>query len=115
MGASIPLQAAAPSSQNRFLRQYYGGVRVSSKTRGHIVDVSLGQNEAVTGGGLHGMVARFDAYYALPLSSGNVVSLFGTAILRTSPRRAPSDSDSDSYRVGIAADLFQILKALRIN
>jgi hypothetical protein len=117
IGAAVPLESTPPPAvpQNRFLRQYYGGIRVLSKQHGHIVDVTLGQNEAITGGTLHGMVVRFDAYYALPLSSGNVVSLFGTAILKTSPRSSPGDTGSDSYRIGLAADLFQILKALRIN
>ena len=117
VGASVPIAPASqlPLAQSRFLRQYYAGVRVFSKPRGHIVDVSFGQNEAVTGGSLQGMVARFDAYYALPLSSGNVISLFGTAMMKTSPRTSRGDTGSDSYRIGLAADLFQILKALRIN
>jgi hypothetical protein len=122
VGAAVPLAATPPPllTQARFWRQYYGGVRVQSTQRAHIVDVTLGQNEAITGGGLHGMVMRFDAFYALPLNRGNVtsgkvISLFATAILKTSPRSPASDTGSDSYRVGIEADLVQMLKALRIN
>ena len=33
-------------NEDRFYRQYYGGLRVQSTQHTHIVDVSFGQNEA---------------------------------------------------------------------
>lgn len=112
-GAATPL---APN-QNRFFRQYYGGVRVQSTQRTHVVDVTVGQNEAITGGRFQGAVLRFDSFYALPLSGTNFLYLFGTAIFRASPR-APGiggDTGRDVYRIGIGVDFFQMLKALRTN
>src|SRR5665213_4289717 len=111
-GAAMPL---APTG-NRFYRQYYGGVRVQSTQHTHILDVSLGQNEAITGGTLHGMVMRVDGFYALPVSGGNFLYLFGTVMLRATPG-APGSGDGghDSYRVGVGVDLVQMLKALRTN
>ena len=111
-GASMPL---APTG-DRFFRQYYGGVRVQSTQHTHIVDVSLGQNEAITGGRLRGTVMRVDGFYALPVTGGNFLYLFGTVMVRASPH-APSIGDAgvDSYRVGVGVDVIQMLKALRTN
>ena len=104
------------STGDRFYRQYYGGVRVQSTQRSHVVDVSLGQNEAITGGSLRGTVMRVDSFYALPVSGGNFFYLFGTVMLRATPG-APGSGDGghDSYRVGVGVDLVQMLKALRTN
>ena len=112
-GAATPL---APN-QNRFFRQYYGGVRVQSTQRTHVVDVTVGQNEAITGGRFQGAVLRFDSFYALPLTKGNYLYLFGTALLRASPRPPGigSDPGRDVYRIGVGVDFFQMLKALRTN
>jgi hypothetical protein len=117
IGAAMPLSPATalPANQNRFWRQYYGGVRIASTQRSHIVDVTLGQNEAVTGGRFQGAVLRIDGFYALPLNNGNSLYLFGTAMMRASPRTSPSDTGADSYRIGVAVDVAQMLKALRIN
>ncbi|MDP8988899.1 MAG: hypothetical protein M3N41_02300 [Acidobacteriota bacterium] len=111
-GAAMPLAPAG----NRFYRQYYGGVRVQSTQHTHMVDVSLGQNEAITGGTLHGMVMRVDGFYALPVTGGNFLYLFGTVMVRASPR-PPSIGDPgvDSYRLGVGVDVIQMLKALRTN
>jgi len=112
VGAAMPLNPTG----NRFFRQYYGGVRVQSSQHSHIVDVSLGQNEAVTGGALQGTVLRVDGFYALPVTSSNVLYLFGTVLVRATPR-APRAGDGglDSYRVGVGVDVLQMLKALRTN
>jgi len=110
-GAAMPL---APTG-NRFYRQYYGGVRVQSTQHTHMVDVSLGQNEAITGGALHGAVLRVDTFYALPVTGGNFLYLFGTAMLRASPRPASGDGGVDTYRIGVGVDVIQMLKALRTN
>ena len=112
-GATMPLVP----NQDRFFRQYYGGVRVQSTQRTHIVDVTVGQNEAITGGRFRGTVLRVDSFYALPLTPGNFLYLFGTAMVRASPRApgAASDGGRDSYRIGVGVDFFQMLKALRTN
>jgi hypothetical protein len=111
-GAAMPL---APTG-NRFYRQYYGGIRVQSTQQRHTVDVTLGQNEAITGGTLHGTVMRIDGFYALPVTGGNFLYLFGTAMVRASPR-PPSIGDAgvDTYRIGVGVDVIQMLKALRTN
>ena len=69
---SMPL---APTG-DRFFRQYYGGIHAQSTQRTHIVDVTLGQNEAITGGRLRGTVMRVDSFYALPVTGGNFPYLF---------------------------------------
>jgi len=112
-GAAMPLVP----NQDRFYRQYYGGLRVESTQHTHIVDVSFGQNEAITGGRFQGTVARFGSFYALPLTPGNFLYLFGTAMVKASPR-APGTGNAgghDSYRIGVGVDFFQMLKALRTN
>jgi hypothetical protein len=111
VGAATPL---APD-QNRFLRQYYAGMRAESSTHAHVVDVSVGQNEAVTGGGLTGTVVRLDGFYALPLTSKSFAYLFGTAIMRAWPGHTGADTGRDIYRVGAGIDLFQMIRALRSN
>ena len=111
-GAAMPLTPTG----NRFYRQYYGGVRVQSTQQKHVVDVTLGQNEAITGGRLHGMVMRVDGFYALPVTGGNFLYLFGTVTVRASPRPpAAGDPGVDAYRVGVGVDVIQMLKALRTN
>lgn len=111
-GAAMPLTPTG----NRFYRQYYGGVRVQSTQHTHTVDVALGQNEAITGGRLRGMVMRVDTFYALPVTGGNFLYLFGTAMLRASPRApAAGETGVDTYRIGVGVDVIQMLKALRTN
>jgi hypothetical protein len=110
-GAAMPLTPTG----NRFYREYYGGVRIQSIQHTHMVDVTLGQNEAITGGTLHGAVLRIDGFYALPVTSTNFLYLFGTAMLRASPHPAPGDSGVDTYRIGVGVDVIQMLKALRTN
>jgi hypothetical protein len=110
-GAAMPLTPTG----SRFYRQYYAGVRIQSTQQRHIVDVTLGQNEAITGGRLHGAVMRVDGFYALPVTGGNFLYLFGTAMLRASPRPALGDAGADTYRIGVGVDVIQMLKALRTN
>jgi len=111
VGAATPLAPAG----NRFFRQYYGGLRVQSSQHTHVVDVTLGQNEAISGSRFAGAVMRFDGFYALPITSGNFVYLFGTATVRASPGHSSTDAGRDVYRIGVGMDFFQMLKALRSN
>jgi hypothetical protein len=111
LGAAMPLNPAG----NRFFRQYYGGVRVRSSQHSHIVDASLGQNEAITGGVLRGTVLRVDGFYSLPLTSTDFLYLFGTVLVRATPGTPRTGGGFDSYRVGVGVDVLQMLKALRTN
>lgn len=137
--------------RNRFYRQYFAGTRLTvhyfkDKTKPNpstrpsgMVDLLLGQNEAVTGGRLHRPVFRIDAFYPLPLRSSaldGVVYFFGTAqmafgkaheqprlILAEAPAAmAPHDpavlqltqtpSSRDHYRLGIGIDLVRLFTGL---
>ncbi len=85
----------ANMDRDRFLRQYYGGVRLlthyyndaDQPTRRPVraVDILFGQNEAVTGGRWRGTVARADFF--LPIATGNgtgYVYVFGSAAFKLS-------------------------------
>jgi hypothetical protein len=75
--------------RDRFLRQYYGGVRFRTYTKesGEIqnvfpsmLDVTFGQSEAVTGGRLHKFVFGLDGFYVLPFPTDyRFLYLFGSA------------------------------------
>lgn len=110
VGAITPLIP----EQSRFLRQYYAGVRVQSPAHAHVIDVSVGQNEAVTGGELHGAVLRMDGRYAIPLARTDFAYLFGTVVMRAWPLHGGA-SGHDLYRIGAGVDFFQMLKAFRSN
>jgi len=116
-GASTPLTPA--SGRNAFYRQYYGGLRIggpavtSDQSARHVVDVAIGQNDAVTGGAWRGAVVRIDSFFALPVS-GDVFYLFGTALVKASGAgRGGAGSSQDVYRVGAGIDIVQLLKVLR--
>ena len=83
--------------RDRFLRQYYGGIRLNTHyyndagqpTRRPIrsVDILFGQNEAVTGGRWRGTVGRADFF--LPIATGDgtgFVYVFGSAAFKLSRR-----------------------------
>jgi hypothetical protein len=56
-----------------------------------------------------------DTFYALPVTGGNFLYLFGSAMLRASPHPTPGDTGVDTYRIGVGVDVIQMLKALRTN
>jgi hypothetical protein len=116
-GASTPLTPVP--GRNAFYRQYYGGLRIggpavtSDQSARHVVDVAVGQNDAVTGGAWRGAVVRIDGFFALPVS-GDVFYLFGTALVKASGAgRGGAGSSQDVYRVGAGIDIVQLLKVLR--
>lgn len=84
------------NDRDRFFRQYYGGIRVQTFffNRHNVplqrfpgqFDLTIGQNEYVTGGHLRRPVVRFDGYFPLPFDKVEFINLFGTAILN--PNRA---------------------------
>lgn len=81
--------AFIPPERDRFLRQYYGGVRFRTYTKDNdeiqnvfpsMLDVTFGQSEAVTGGKLHKFVVGLDGFYVLPFPSQyRFLYLFGSA------------------------------------
>jgi hypothetical protein len=99
---------------------------------------TLGQDELITGGSFQSVVARFDGFYPLPVggSSGrwHFLYVFGTVSLRLSAgddktplvlQEAPTTvnafdntvtivakgSNRDTYRIGIGADLVNLLRS----
>ena len=113
-GASAPF--ANPNNQsllqNRFRREYWGGLRIAS-TSGtpHVLEVELGQNEAITGGTFRGAVIRVESLYGLRIPILHTAYLTGSAQLATSRH----NRGADLIRLGVALDFLQILKALGIK
>lgn len=138
--------AFLPRERSRFNWQYYTGFRIKThffkpeadltkpeklaKFPG-IFDITFGQNEAITGGGLNGGVLRFDGFYPVEFIRG--MHIFGTIMLST---RRPPTLDSivlgspvemkftdpgvhiehitpyphkDYFRLGIGVDLLKLL------
>jgi hypothetical protein len=81
-----------PKDRDRFFRQYYAGFRIQSfffNNRNVPIqrfpaqlDLTMGQNEYVSGGRFRGSVFRIDGYFPLPYEELRFINLFGTAILR---------------------------------
>jgi hypothetical protein len=75
--------------RDRFLRQYYAGLRFRSYTKENdqiqnvfpsMLDVTFGQSEAVTGGKLHKFVLGLDGFLVLPFPTEyRFLYLFGSA------------------------------------
>ena len=141
--------AFAGPDRDSFFRQWYAGVRLKThyfqkgsngkldliNRPGGMFDIAVGQNEAVTGGRLHGMVMRFDGFYPLPVSNRSILYLYGNAsinlrrhatitdplILATAPSNitVPADnvflitsepSNRDVYRIGVGVNLIELFK-----
>lgn len=129
--------------RDRFLRQYYGGFRFRTYTKDNgkiqnvfpsMLDVTLGQSEAVTAGRLHKFVFGLDGFYVLPFPAKyRFLYLFGSAKFKvggpktiktpflldssaTSVRVTdanvfiadPIPSNRDVYRIGFGVDLFEL-------
>lgn len=141
--------AFVSTDRDRFFRQYYGGLRFrgyffsenNSDLLQHfpsIFDVTVGQNETVTGGRLRGAVLRADGSFPIPFSSASYITVFGTAMLKMTRRvretnplilaapngfvAVPGDNvfiqptptaDRDYYRVGIGINIGELIR--RIN
>jgi hypothetical protein len=84
--------AFVQSDRDRFFRQYYVGFRfqtfffnrynVPMQRFPSQLDITVGQNEYVTGGRLHGPVIRFDAYYPLPYEKLKFINLYSTLVVQ---------------------------------
>jgi hypothetical protein len=105
--------------------------------------LTLGQDEAITGGTFKSLVGRFDVFYPLPLSSASdvykFIFLFATANLRLSKATAiptfalqnpnangvtvqPFDPNlavitvpntRDTYRIGVGVDLLNLYQTIK--
>jgi hypothetical protein len=141
--------AFAGPDRDSFFRQWYAGLRLKThyfkksltgkldvvNRPGGMFDIGFGQNEAVTGGRLHGMVIRFDGFYPLPVSNRSIFYLYGNALINlrrhatiTDPlilATAPSNitvpaanvfiitsqpSNRDLYRIGLGVNLIELFK-----
>ncbi|HVQ36834.1 MAG TPA: hypothetical protein VMS31_04850 [Pyrinomonadaceae bacterium] len=105
--AKNPYIAFVLPERDRFLRQFYGGIRLKTFFYDRneqlinrfpgILDVMFGQNEAVTGGSLkhnvkdstgkiigrrRSYVFRLDGFYPLPFREASFLYLYGTAMLK---------------------------------
>jgi len=127
-------------TRNRFLRDYFLGLRFWSPPRGGgnnfpgLFDVTFGQDETVTGGRLRGVVLGLSGNY--PVDSKGEFRVFASVHMRfarntssmaldmiplTTPVATTDSSvviqqttplDRDYFRVGVGVDISQVLNAL---
>jgi hypothetical protein len=139
--------------RDRFLRQWYAGLRMKTffyDRRGELInrfpailDLQVGQNEAVTGKLRHA-VLRIEGFYPFPLKGVSYLYLFGTTMLKVGgggnrsvlplnldrPDGEPSLTDEttlivpidrhpnlrstrDFYRLGIGINLIELFNKIR--
>ena len=134
--------------RDRFFRQYYAGLRLQTHYFDYrntgvplnrypaTLDITYGQNEAITGGRLRGGVLRLEGFYPLPYDELKFVNLFGTALIRPIRTKindplilqpAPADTavpganvllitvpqiNRDYYRIGLGIDFVSFVKKL---
>ena len=134
--------------RDRFFRQFYGGLRLQTHYFDYRnpgiplnrypaqLDITYGQNEAITGGRLRGGVIRIEGFYPLPYDEMKFINLFGMALIRpirtniTDPlilQPAPSGTivpannvllitvpqmNRDYYRLGVGIDFISFVKKL---
>jgi len=132
--------------RDRFFRQYYAGLRLQTYYFDYrnpsiplqrfpaTLDITFGQNEAVTGGRLRGGVLRLLGFYPLPYSGLKFINIFGTALMKLSRTKitdplilepAPAGTtvpaanvflltvpqiNRDYYRVGVGIDFISLIK-----
>ncbi|HQR33803.1 MAG TPA: hypothetical protein PLK30_13795 [Blastocatellia bacterium] len=72
--------------RDRFFRSYFGGLRFETfygnttpVSPSAMFDLTVGQDETITGGRMRGAVLSLDGFFPLPIGHGNLVYLFGTA------------------------------------
>ncbi len=138
--------------RDRFFRQYYGGLRFKTfffDKRGQVIntfpailDVTVGQNEVVTGL-LRNPVFRLEGFYPFPFKAAKFLYLYGTAMMKMGGKGAESRlplflapatsitlpdpntvivpidrnpnlrSTRDYYRIGVGINLIELLDKLR--
>jgi hypothetical protein len=145
----ITVLAFNRQERTSFLRKYGFGIRTIDRFKSNasdgspkvccergIVDFTFGQDEAITGGHLHGWVFRVDGVHPLPIAGKSYLYLFGTAAIRmtrnhdlrtlildadgsgatpASPNVALLpllQPDKDFYRFGVGLDLIKMIKTM---
>lgn len=83
--------------RDRFLRQYYGGVRFKTHFIDRngdyinrfpaVLDVTAGQSDAVTGGRLSRVVFRLEAFYPFPVKEASFLYFYGSAMMKVGGRK----------------------------
>ncbi|HUA87003.1 MAG TPA: hypothetical protein VMB85_24270 [Bryobacteraceae bacterium] len=129
-----------PPDRQQFYRNWGAGFRLTTSYSGRpaaMYTFTLGQDEQITAGNLHGAVAKFDVFYPMPvrIRGYNYLYLFATADLRmaraanTTPfilAPAPSTvsgsdpsvaivpiaSARDLYRIGVGVDAVGLICAI---
>jgi hypothetical protein len=123
--------------RDRFLRQYYAGLRLKSYPRGDkfpsMLDVTFGQNSAVTGGKLRHFVLGIDGSYHLTFFDKSMyifgstnLKFGGDKMVRTPYVLEPADTsvkltspdltitarqmNRDVFRIGFGIDLVELFK-----
>jgi hypothetical protein len=151
--ANSPYIAFVSPDRDQFFRQYFFGFRLTSQcadmtdhspsiTAPAMACLTFGQNELVTGGRLHGVVMRAEAFYPLPFGSRNPATnvlsgiyLFGTVqmylkrrqnidpfVLQPKPSTVNAydpnvaqvtvPSNREIYRIGVGIDLVSLITAM---
>ena len=146
--AGTEFVAFVSPDRDRFFRQFYAGFRLQThyfdyKNPGiplnrypAQLDITYGQNEAITGGRLHGGVIRIEGFYPLPYDELKFINLFGTALIRPIRTNIPDplilesapagtvvpatnvflitvpQINRDYYRVGVGIDFISFIKKL---
>jgi carboxypeptidase family protein len=156
--SALPCLAATPppttctiaivsKDTSQFEGQWYAGLRLKTHyftpagiPEGRppaVLDVAVGQNEAVTEDRLHGMVFRLNGFYPLPFEQLKMIYLFGRGDIQISARPLISNpyilvpaastvsiTDSgviklvlpfprrDTYQIGIGVDMIPLLSKL---
>lgn len=135
------------SDRDRFFRQYYGGVRVQTfffspyniptQRFPTQLDLTIGQNEFVTGGRFRGPVLRMEGFFPLPYERLRFINLFATAMIKPGHTNigpplvlqpAPEGTvvpasnvllvalpqpNRDYYRIGFGIDLISFVQKFR--
>ena len=139
--------AFVQADRDRFFRQYYAGLRLQTYFFNLFnmpmqrfpaqLDLTLGQNEFVTGGKMAGPVFKVEGYFPLPFDEMKFINIFGSAVLRFKKsttgtplilQPAPDGTvvpapnvalitlpqpNRDYYRVGIGLDFISFVQKLR--
>lgn len=84
--------------RDRFLRQYYGGLRFKTHfidKEGNVInrfpailDATFGQSESVTGGRLRGPVFRLEAFYPFPIKEASFLYFYGSAFMKVGGKKS---------------------------
>jgi hypothetical protein len=156
--SALPCLAATPppatctiaivsKDTSQFEGQWYAGLRLKThyftpagipeSRPPAVLDVAVGQNEAVTEDRLHGMVFRLNGFYPLPFEQLKMIYLFGRGDIQISAKPVISNpyilvpaastvsiTDSgviklvlpfprrDTYQIGIGVDMIPLLSKL---